>query len=79
MRLFGAWVVGTSPSPSFPPPSPSPSAVRRREQRQQQRVRGVSLGSARHTHPALQAPVSVQLLRRHAPLPGQQLSDMPTA
>lgn len=39
----------------------------------------MSLGPAGHSHPALQAPLSVQLLRRHPALPGQQLSHLPFA
>lgn len=39
----------------------------------------MSLGPPGHSHPALQAPLSVQLLRRHPALPGQQLSHLPFA
>lgn len=52
---------------------------RRRDQRQQRRVCGVFVGRARHAHPALQTPVSLQRLRRHAALPGQLLPHLQTA
>lgn len=55
------------------------TALRWWEQWQQQRVCCVSVWLERYTHPALQTSVSLQLLRRHAALPGQQLSHMQAA
>lgn len=56
-----------------------PAGGRRRDQRQQRRVCGVSVGRARHAHPAMQTPVSLQRLRRHAALPGQLLPHLQAA
>lgn len=58
--------------------SPS-SALRWWKQWQQQRVRRLSVGPARYAHPALQTSVSLQLLRRHPALPGQQLPHLQAA
>lgn len=52
---------------------------RRWDQWQQCRVCGVFVGCARHTHPAVQTPVSLQRLRRHSALPGQLLPHLQTA
>ncbi len=54
-------------------------AIRWWEQWQQQRVCCLSVRPARYAHPALQTSVSLQLLRRHSALPGQQLSDLQAA
>lgn len=56
-----------------------PAGGRRRDQRQQRRVCGVPVGRARHAHSALQTPVSLQRLRRHAALPGQLLPHLQAA
>lgn len=49
------------------------------DQWQQRRVCGVFVGCSRHTHPAVQTPVSLQRLCRHAALPGQLLPHLQTA
>lgn len=56
-----------------------PAGGRWRDQWQQRRVCGVLVGCARHAHPALQTPVSLQRLRRHTALPGQLLPHLQAA
>lgn len=49
------------------------------DQWQQCGVCCVFVGRARHSHPAVQTPVSLQRLRRHAALPGQLLPHLQAA